>query len=42
MEAADTLNEAVKKFEEMKIFYMDCIDQMDEAISELKELTTNC
>ena len=39
IEALNALNEAVKKFEEMKVFYMDCVDQMDEAIENLEKIS---
>ena len=42
MQALMELNEAVAHFEDMKVFYMDCVDQLDEAIEKLEEISKGC
>ena len=41
LEAADALYTAQVKFDEMRQYYMDAVDQADEAAAELRELITN-
>ena len=42
MKASRAADEAIRYFEKMKQYYIDSVDQVDEAAAELRELISKC
>ena len=42
MKASRAADEAIRYFEKMKKYYIDSVDQVDEAAAELRELISKC
>ena len=42
MKASRAADEAIRYFEKMKQYYIDSVDQVDDAVAELRELISKC